>query len=439
MPATGAPEPVGLLSELTETIDFVNGRAAFDNTVQLGDGFTQHRTEAYTSYLGANMGWGTTEGRPNQVTSVDGLFSWATHNSPEILLRRNPVSIALSAVNVDPAAMAEARELDGAPSWFVETSLNGESIGLYIDPATSLMRGFSALDTESMWGDTNAIYVYSDWRPVAAVVMPFALEIRKEDGVYASLSYDEISIDDSSALAIFDIPPDVTEQADQVRAMGDESWVPLQWNAVTDEVTHAVAFSHHSMVVEFPTFVVVVEGAYTEGQSLTLARMIDGFIGKPIRYVIPTHPHFDHTGGVRALASLGANVLTAAGHEAEIRHIVESPHSNPPDALARNISAGMQVGQVEVFSESTEISEGNQRIQLYEVHGIPHVDPKVLVYVPSSRVLFQSDLFFGAPGLDATALYIAILELGLDVDRIVGGHGGVLTFSSLESAINGTN
>jgi glyoxylase-like metal-dependent hydrolase (beta-lactamase superfamily II) len=271
------------------------------------------------------------------------------------------------------------------------------------------------------------------------VVLPFALEIRKEDGVYANLAYDSISINDATALGILDIPGDVMEQADQVYTMRGESWVPLQWNAVTDDVIHVVAFSHHSMVVEFPEFVVVVEGAYTEGQSLTLARMIEGFIGKPIRYVIPTHPHFDHTGGLRALAALGADVVVAEGHEVEIRHIIESPHTNPPDLLARNISAGLETGLVEVFSGMREISQGGQAIQLFEVHGIPHVDPKVLVYVPSSRVLFQSDLFFGAPGLDATALYIAILELGLDVDRIVGGHGGVLTFAALEAAINGSN
>lgn len=434
IPATGGEDPVGRLSQLTETIDLANGRAAFDNMVQIGDGFSQHRTEAYTSYMGQPLGWGTTEGRPNHVTSVNGLFSWATHNTPEMLLRRNAVTIALAALEAQPEV--EELELDGTPSWFLTTQLDGENVGLYIDKDSRQLRAYSVVDTETMRGDTNATYVLGDWRPVADVVLPHALEIRKDEGVYANLQYDTITVNDASALSIFDIPQDVIAQADEVVAANGAAWASLQWNPVAENVTHVVAFSHHSMVVEFPSFVVVIEGAYTEGQSLMLARMIEQNIGKPVRYVVPTHPHYDHTGGVRGLASVGANVLVAAGHEAELRMIVESPHSNPPDALATQLAAGAEVGHIEVFMGTTEITDGDQTLQLFEVQGIPHVGPKVLAFVPSTGVLFQSDLFFGGPGPDASALYQAIKDRGLEVQQIVGGHGGVLPFSALEAAMN---
>jgi glyoxylase-like metal-dependent hydrolase (beta-lactamase superfamily II) len=433
IPATGAEDPLGLLSALTETIDLANGRAAFDNGVQIGEGFSQHRTEAYTIYKGQHLGWGTTEGRPNHVTSVNGLFSWATHNTPEMLLRRNAVTIALAASAAqDPV---EELELDGVTYWFLTTQLSGENVGLYIDKTSEQLRAYSVIDTETMRGDRSALYLLDDWRPVGNLVLPHALEIRKDDAPYAELQYDEITVNDSSALAIFDIPADVTEQADQVIAANGEAWASLQWNPVAEHVTHVVAFSHHSMVVEFPSFVVVVEGPYTEGQSLMLARMIEQNIGKPIRYVTPTHPHYDHTGGIRGFASVGANVLVAAGHEAELRMIVETPHTNPPDALATNLAAGAEVGRIEAFQGMTEITEGEQTLQLYEVQGIPHVAPKVLAFVPSTGVLFQSDLFFGGPSLDATALYKAIQDNKLAVQQIVGGHGGVLPYSSLEAAM----
>ena len=194
----------------------------------------------------------------------------------------------------------------------------------------------------------------------------------------------------------------------------------------TDTVTHIVAFSHHSVVVEFPNFVVVVEGPYTEAQSLTLARMIEGAIGKPICYVVPAHPHYDHTGDLRGLASEGACVLTAAGHEDEIRGIVESPHTNPPSALAMRAAKGAEIGQVEVFARETEISDGDQVLRLYEVTTIPHVNPKVLAYVEGDGIVFQSDWFFGGPRPDAIALYEAVTALGLEVSQVVGDHGGVI-------------
>jgi len=435
IPATGAPEPRGELSELVETIDLANSRAAFNNLVQIGEGFTQRRTEAYTVYKGQRLGWGTTEGRPNMATSVNGLFSWATHNTPELLLRRNVVAIALAAAGVTVATPLDERDFDGSASWYLDVTLGTESVGLYIDQTSKRLLAWSALDTETMWGDTNSIYVLDDWRPVGAVVLPHGVEIRKDDGVYADLQYTEITVNDPAALAIFDIPADASAQADEVVAANGDAWVPLQWVPVADSVFHAVAFSHHSMVVEFPSFVVVVEGPYTEAQSLTLARLIEQNIGKPIRYVVPTHPHYDHTGGVRALAAVGANVLVAAGHEAELRMIVESPHSNPPDALARNLDLGIEVGRVEVFSGMETISEDGQSLQLHEVLDIPHVAPKVLAFVPATGVLFQSDLFFGGPGPDASALATAITRLGLNVQQIVGGHGGVMPFSALQTAV----
>lgn len=435
IPATGAPEPPGMLTGLVETIDLANDRAAFDNSVQIGGGFAQHRTEVYTTHQGQHLGWATTEGRPNHVTSVNGLFSWATHDTPEMLLRRNVITVALSALTAQPAVVPGERELDGRVYWYLDTRLGEETLGLYIDQQSMRLRAWRALDTERMWGDSNTLYVLDDYRPVGALFLPHQLEMRKDDGVYAQLRYAEISVNDDSALDIFAIPPDVQAQAHAVLAAGEQSWVELQWVPVAEGVTQIVAFSHNSMLVEFPSFVVLIEGPYTEAQSLTLARQIEQRIGKPIRYVVPSHPHYDHTGGIRGLASVGANVLVAGGHEGELRRIVESPHSNPPDALARNLAAGVEVGQVEVFRNSSEISEGEQRLQLFEVIGIPHVSPKVLAYVPSAGALFQSDLFFGGSGPDSRALLRAIRELDMQVEHIVGGHGGVLPFSALESAV----
>ena len=62
----------------------------------------------------------------------------------------------------------------------------------------------------------------------------------------------------------------------------------------------------------------------------------------------------------------------------------------------------------------------------------------MLAFVPSSRVLFQSDLFFpgtgGAASPAAVHLYEAIKALRLMVAVNVGGHGGVAPFAELEKA-----
>jgi glyoxylase-like metal-dependent hydrolase (beta-lactamase superfamily II) len=431
---TGGEDPAGELRDVTETIDFANGRAAFDYDVVSGE-FTQHRTEVFTSYEGNPVGWNTGPGRPNIVTSPNGIFSWATQNSPEMLLRRNVVAVALAAADTADTAgdsAAEERPLDGRPSLYAPARLqSGEEIGLYFDPESGLLNGYTALDTETMLGDVEAEYVFDDWRAVGDVTLPHSLTIRKEGRPYSSIEYSSIAVNDVAALEIFEIPQDALPQAQQAVA-AEGSWAPLRFEEVAPGIHHAIGYSHHSMVVEFPSFVAVVEAPYTEAQSATLARMIDEQIGKPIRYVVPSHPHYDHTGGLRRVVAVGATALLAAGHEAELRPVVEAPHTQPPDELARLRAAGENVGGIEVFSGERVIEEGERRLEIYEVSSIPHVNPIVLAFVADAGALFQSDVFFGAPSPDATALYEAIRERDLDVSQIVGGHGGVIPFETLE-------
>jgi glyoxylase-like metal-dependent hydrolase (beta-lactamase superfamily II) len=453
---TGGEDPVGSLAGVTETIDLENGRAAFDYEVVIGE-FSLQRTEVLTSVEGKPVGWNTGPDRPNVAVSPSGLFSWAAQNSPEMLLRRNVISVALAAAATATAEQTtEERAFNGSMSLYGTASLpSGENVELYFNPATGLLDGFATLDTETMLGDVDAEYILADYRPVmrwttvegaarptddagsaepeGELLLPYSVTIRKQGRPYSSMVYSSIQVNLPTAHEIFVVPESAVEQARQVVAT-DGPWAPLEWNEVAPGVYHAVGYSHHSMVVEFPTFVAVIESPYTEAQALTLVRRIDEEINKPIRYVTPTHPHYDHTGGSRGLASVGATVLVAEGHEAELRGIVESPHTNPPDELARALAAGSEVGAVEIFSGMTVIEEGQRRLELYEVATIPHVNPMTLAYVPDARALFESDLFFGAPSPDATALHGAIRERNLDVRQIVGGHGGVLPFSALETA-----
>jgi glyoxylase-like metal-dependent hydrolase (beta-lactamase superfamily II) len=77
-------------------------------------------------------------------------------------------------------------------------------------------------------------------------------------------------------------------------------------------------------------------------------------------------------------------------------------------------------------------------LELYAITESPHVDPMVLAYVPKSRVLFESDLFFpgtGGGGPLAEHLLASIRQLNLKVDTMVGGHGGVGPFDEIVKAV----
>jgi glyoxylase-like metal-dependent hydrolase (beta-lactamase superfamily II) len=434
----GDEQAPATLTNVVETIDLANGRAAMDYELRNGD-FTQHRQEVLTTKGDDLVGLENVPGRPLAVMSPTGLFSWGSQNSPEMLLRRNVVTVLLAAADSPSDEAPQARELDGRPHTFGTATLpSGESVGLYFDDASKRLAAFETMDTEAMLGDVPAQYRLGDYRAAGDVILPHTITIRKDGQPYSEVRFESIAVNDAAADEIFAIPDEVAAEVDRAIAEGDYS--PITLTPVADGVHFARAYSHHSMIVEFPSWLAVVEAPYTDAQSLTLARALEEqFPGKPIRYAAVTHPHYDHIGGVRGLAAQGATVLVAREHAPVIRLLLDSPHTHPADALETKRRAQEAVGSMEIFEGRTAISDGGQTLELYAVSGFPHVDPKVLAYVPTARVLFQSDLFFpgtgGGASPDAVHLLQSVRDLNLRVNTNIGGHGGVAPFAELEKAV----
>ena len=424
--ATG-PDQVGELSNNTETLDLANGRAAFDYDVKVGT-FTQHRHEVLTKHgEGADakpIGIESIEG-VTFATTPSGLFSWGTQNSPEWLVRRNAVSIALAAADSAPAAeAAQDKEFDGRMMKYgTGKTHDGEEMGLYYDPETKMLAGFEVLDTETMLGDVTAQYILSDYKAVNDTILPHHIKILKGGEPYSEIQYAAIAVNDPKAAEVLTIPAALADQA-QLAATETDSF-PMKLVRVANGVYQAQAFRHHSMVVEFPTYVAVVEAPYLDTQSRVLAKAIaQQFPNKPIKYAAVTHFHFDHIGGVREMAALGATILVEKGHEPALKRLLEAPYTHPPDSLAK---AGDKAGMMEVYEGMKKITEGNQSLELHAYTGSLHTEPMVMAYVPGSRVLFQSDIWF--PGIKAggspaaAQLLEAIKKANLRVDTMVGGHG----------------
>ena len=98
--------------------------------------------------------------------------------------------------------------------------------------------------------------------------------------------------------------------------------------------------SHHSLFVVFKDHVVVVEAPLGEERSLAvLAKVAETAPGKPVRYVVPTHYHSDHTGGLRTYIAKGVTVLTTAGNRGFVERLAKAPRTIRPDLLAREPAA----------------------------------------------------------------------------------------------------
>src|SRR2546428_1339981 len=220
------PENPGQLKNVVEIVDLANGRASLDYELQNG-GFMQHRHEILTKRGDNLVGIEIVGTRPIIATSPGGLFSWGTQNSPEFLLRRNAVSIALAATeSASDAPPVEEKELNGKMYKYAAGKTKaGEDLGLYFDPQSKMLAAYEVKDTESIIGDVQAQYILSDYKPVAGITLPHHITIRKGGMDYSDVQFASASVNDPAAEQVFAIPDSAAAEAEKAAAA--DEYMPL--------------------------------------------------------------------------------------------------------------------------------------------------------------------------------------------------------------------
>jgi glyoxylase-like metal-dependent hydrolase (beta-lactamase superfamily II) len=143
---------------------------------------------------------------------------------------------------------------------------------------------------------------------------------------------------------------------------------------------------------------------------------------KPIRYVMNTHAHSDHTGGLPAMVAEGATIITQKNNETFFTRALNTPRTLLNDTLATH----PKKVKIEAVSEKKVYSDGTQRVEIYHIYPAPHSNGLIVAYLPKERVLFQADFSLPAAGQPANdhvkALVPALEKLNLDFDRYINVH-----------------
>jgi glyoxylase-like metal-dependent hydrolase (beta-lactamase superfamily II) len=192
----------------------------------------------------------------------------------------------------------------------------------------------------------------------------------------------------------------------------------------------------NSVAVEFKDFIAVVESPANEARSNAVIAEIKKTIpNKPIRYLVVTHHHFDHLGGVRTYAAEGATVITDERNKDYFQKVVLGPQSRTldPDRLSQFPFAPTGPGPLtlQTFSDNYAISDGQRSIMLYHVDNLNHAEDMLVAYLPQDKILINADLYGPPPAggtlanvnLNAVALFRNLKRLKLDVAQHVPIHG----------------
>jgi len=145
-----------------------------------------------------------------------------------------------------------------------------------------------------------------------------------------------------------------------------------------------------SLVVEFKEYLVVIECA---DESKNGERLVDAlkkkFPDKPIRYALFSHYHPHYTGGLRALSTAGATIVTTTGNEKFVEDMGTLSFGLQPDRMQKSGSTKMNL---QTFIDRIEIADSTQRIVLLDIGDrSDHTDEFVVFWLPNSRIVFEAE------------------------------------------------
>jgi hypothetical protein len=195
--------------------------------------------------------------------------------------------------------------------------------------------------------------------------------------------------------------------------------------------------SHNSVLVEFKDFVAVVEAPNDETRSLAVIAEVKKLVAdKPIRYVINTHHHFDHSGGLRTYVAEGASVITHESNKAFYESAWKQPRTMDPDRLAMQPRDASFI----TFKDKYVLTDGSRSVEVHLIIGDQHDEFLSLAYLPKEKILVEADDF---SAWYTTTLSLALWNnllgnlqrLNLDVATIAPLHGGVTPMSDWLSAL----
>jgi glyoxylase-like metal-dependent hydrolase (beta-lactamase superfamily II) len=182
--------------------------------------------------------------------------------------------------------------------------------------------------------------------------------------------------------------------------------------------------SYDSLIVEFRDHVMMLEAGQSEARALAyVAETKKLFPNKPITYVMNTHPHSDHTGGLPVLVAEGATIITQKNNVTFFERALNTPRTLMTDTLAKN----PKKAKVEGVDEKKVYSDGTRTVEMYHIYPAPHSNGLMVAYIPKEKVLFQGDFSLPAEGQPANdhikALVPALEKLKVtDFDRYINVH-----------------
>jgi glyoxylase-like metal-dependent hydrolase (beta-lactamase superfamily II) len=410
----------------TMTIDFVANAARDD----------KRRVQLEDPPLGG--GFQPIFGEMRQIWVANGQYAWDVAGGNAVAPRfrddRRPVAqgrleqITLTPHGFIKAAMAgpgnvRVEDVRGKKKFFITFTTPGAKYEATVNEQ-NLIERIEGWFGSPVMGDTTIEAIFTDYRDVNGIKFPG--HIVQRQGGYPLLDVSVTDVKVNPAITI-DVPDNIRNAAPVPLIGAPERLAEGVWVIPTYAKSVAIEFRDHIAIVEAPEH---------EAQSVAVMEAVRKAIpNRPIRYVINTHSHFDHIGGLRAYTAEGATIVTHRDNIPYYQQLWSGTWTLAPDRLAKS-------GRTPVFEGvlgSRLMTDGSRTMIVYHYPGNLHNPAMLMVYLPKEKILIEADSFSTPAGPLATPpnglanmrhWYDFVQKLKLDVDVLVPIHGAITTMDA---------
>jgi len=370
-------------------------------------------------------------GEQRQIFVASGDFAWnvaADVVTPTpIALGDRQLQLWTTPQGVVKAAMANNATVQGRTISF--TAPGRFKVVATVD-AQNLVERIDAVAPNALLGDAPVEIRYSEYKDFAGVKFP--TRIRQTIGGYPVL---DLTVTDVQPHLAVDIAvPDPIKQT-------PAPYSKVATQMVADGVWYITGGSHHSVLIEMKDHLILVESPLNDERAAAVLAEVKSLVSnKPIKYVIATHHHFDHAGGLRAVAAEGITIIAHDVNKAFLEKALAAPATIRPDRLAKS----GKKGTVEGMRDKRVLTDGARTVELHNVAGNNHHAGIVMVYLPKEKLLVEADVYNPpAPNAPPPAslntnwvnLSDNIKRLSMNVDQILPLHGRIMPLAELHKSI----
>jgi glyoxylase-like metal-dependent hydrolase (beta-lactamase superfamily II) len=369
-------------------------------------------------------------GEQKQINLVSGQYAWnQVGNAPQPAVAaatERQLQIWLTPHGFLKAAMENnATVKKGAGGTIVSFTTGKFKINGTIDSQNMVTRTETWIDNPVL-GDMPVETTYSGYKDFHGVKFPTSI-VQKQGG-YPVLD-----------LAVTSVQPNANLDLPVPEAARTTTLPPVKVTTqrIGDGIWMLAGGTHNSVLVEYPTYLVMIEAPMDEARSVAVIAEAKKLVpNKPIRYLINTHHHFDHSGGMRTYVAEGSTIITHEMNKAYYERVWKTSHTIEPDRLARNPK---EPTFITVKTKYT-LADGGRSLDIYLLEGDTHNAGLMMIYMPKEKILVEADDFSWPAGTRAgpryhqnnVNLYRNIQRLKLDVKTIAPIHGEPVPLSELE-------